>query len=106
MWDDKRKVGVLNDFDLARFADQTGASGQDNTGTLPFMALDLLSEEGLRGEIPRRYRHEAESFTWSLICLCLATVEGKNSKNYTQDPHPLRRWFEDWESSRNAKLGL
>ncbi|KAF9643788.1 hypothetical protein BDM02DRAFT_3151168 [Thelephora ganbajun] len=73
MWDDRRKVGILNDFDLARFADQTGASGQDNTGTLPFMALDLLSEEGLRGEIPRRYRHEAESFAWTLICLCLAT---------------------------------
>ena len=56
MWDDKRKVGILNDFDLARFADQDGASGQDNTGTLPFMALDLLSKEGLRGEIPRRYQ--------------------------------------------------
>ena len=56
MWDDRRKVGILNDFDLARFTDQAGASGQDNTGTLPFMALDLLSEEGLCGEIPRRYR--------------------------------------------------
>ena len=106
MWDDEGKVGILNDFDLARFADQTGASGQDNTGTLPFMALDLLSEEGLRGEIPRRYRHEAESFTWSLICLCLATVEGNNGENRTRDPHPLHRWFQDWAISRDAKIGL
>jgi len=104
MWDDRRKVGVLNDFDLARFADQAGASGHDNTGTLPFMALDLLSEEGLRGEIPRRYRHEAESFAWSLICLCLATVENKKGKNFTMDPHPLYKWFEDWKSSRDAKI--
>ena len=106
MWDDKRKAGVLNDFDLARFADQAGASGQDNTGTLPFMALDLLSEAGLRGEIPRRYRHEAESFAWTLICLCLSTVEGKDGKNYTRDPHPLREWFQDCNVSRHFKIAL
>jgi serine/threonine protein kinase len=105
MWDDRRKVGVLNDFDLSRFADQTGASGQDNTGTLPFMALDLLSEEGLRGEIPRRYRHEAESFAWSLICLYFATVEDVGGENRTRDPHPLYRWFEGWEISRKFKRG-
>jgi len=106
MWDDRRKVGVLNDFDLARFADQSGASGQDNTGTLPFIALDLLSERGLRGEIPRRYRHEAESFAWCLICLYFATAEDSKGQNRTRDPHPLRRWFTDWESSRDAKKAL
>jgi hypothetical protein len=106
MWDDARKVGILNDFDLAKFADQTGASGQDNTGTLPFMALDLLSEEGLRGEIPRRYRHEAESFAWSLICLYFATVEDENGGNRTRDPHPLIEWFQDWNVSHHFKKGL
>ena len=106
MWDDRRKVGVLNDFDLAKFAGQAGASGQDNTGTLPFMALDLLSEEGLRGEIPRRYRHEAESFAWSLICLYYGTVEDWDGKNCTRHPHPLAKWFGDWETSLNFKKGL
>ena len=106
MWDEERKVGILNDFDLAKLSEQAGASGQDNTGTLPFMSLDLLSESGLRGEIPRRYRHEAESFAWSLICLCLSMVEGVDGKNYTRDPHPLLKWFQDWESSRNAKFAL
>ena len=106
MWDDRRKVGVLNDFDLAKFAGQTGASGQDNTGTLPFMALDLLSEEGLRGEIPRRYRHEAESFAWSLICLYYGAVEDEGGRICTRDPHPLLRWFADWEISLDAKKGL
>jgi len=106
MWDDRRKVGILNDFDLAKFTDQAGPSGQDNTGTLPFMALDLLSEEGLRGGILRRYRHEAESFAWSLICLCLSTVEGTDGKNYTRNPHPLLRWFQSWHISRDSKCGL
>ena len=106
MWDDRRKVGVLNDFDLARFRDQRGASGQDNTGTLPFMALDLLSVKGLGGEIPRRYRHEAESFTWCLICLYFATAEDEEGENRTRHPHPLFEWFQGWERSRNAKLGL
>ena len=56
MWDNVQKVGVLSDFDLAKFEDQTGVSGRDNTGTLPFMALDLVSERDFRREIPRRYR--------------------------------------------------
>jgi len=103
MWDDTRKVGILNDFDLARFADQVDASGRDSTGTLPFMALDLLSEKGLHGEIPRRYRHGAESFAWSLICLFLATVSGKDGKNYTRDPHPLPGWFKDRKRSFYSK---
>ena len=106
MWDDERKVGVLNDFDLAKLESQVGASGQNNTGTLPFMALDLVSEKGLRGEIPRRYRQEAESFTWCLICLCLSTVKNKNGKNYTLEPHPLHKWFEDWETSVHFKIAL
>ena len=70
------------------------------------MALDLLSEAGLRREIPRLYRHEAESFAWSPICLCLATVEGKDGRNYTRDPHPLPEWFQGWKSSRAAKKDL
>ena len=106
MWDDERKVGVLNDFDLARFADQDGASGQDNTGTLPFMALDLLSEEGLHGEIPRRYRHEAESFAWSIICLYFATGKDNQGRNLTRDPHPLLEWFQNWKTSLQFKKGL
>jgi len=106
MWDDTRKVGILNDFDLARFGDQVGASGQDNTGTLPFMALDLLSKGGLHGEIPRRYRHEAESFAWCLICLYIATVEDGKGRNRTRNPHPLLKWFQSWDTSLDAKKGL
>ena len=106
MWDAERGVGVLNDFDLAKFANQVGASGKENTGTLPFMALDLLSEKGLRGEIPRLYRHEAESFAWCLICLCVSVAENKEGENYTTVSDHLRRWFADWVTCSTAKLGF
>ena len=106
MWDAERRVGVLNDFDLAKFTSQEGASGQENTGTLPYMALDLLSEKGLRGEIPRLYRHDAESFAWSLIYLCLSTVKNEEGEKYTMLSRRLGRWFADWETCRNAKLGV
>lgn len=103
MWDAERKVGALNDFDLTKLADQEGASGEDNTGTLPFMALDLLSEEGLRGDILRLYRHEAESFAWSLIRFCLSAVENEKGENCTRVPHPLQGWFEGWTASHDGK---
>ncbi|KAJ7709590.1 hypothetical protein B0H17DRAFT_856614, partial [Mycena rosella] len=48
-------VVVLNDFDLAHL-------GQDDvhlrTRTIEFMALQLLTQKGLEGEIPRSYRHD------------------------------------------------
>jgi hypothetical protein len=98
MCDDRRKA-VPTDL-------STDSSGKDNVGALPFMALDLLSSEGRRGEISRRYRHEAESFAWSLICLYFATVEDSGGQNRTRAPHPLYRWFKDWETSRDAKIAL
>jgi hypothetical protein len=105
MWDDVREVGILSGFGLARFVDQTSARGQDNTRKLPFMALDLLSEEGLRGEIPLRYRHEAESFTWSLIYLHLSTVNRMGNNN-AEDPYGYVRQSSNWESSRKARFEL
>ena len=70
------------------------------------MALDLLSVRGLHGEIPRRYRHEVESFTWCLICLYFATTKDSKGENRTRSPHPLQRWFTNWESSLDAKFAL
>lgn len=68
------------------------------------MALDLLVGEGLRGEVPRRYLHEAESFAWSLVYLYLTTVECKDGNNYTKVPYLLHWWFADWEGSRTARF--
>ncbi|KAH7881945.1 hypothetical protein F5I97DRAFT_1970511 [Phlebopus sp. FC_14] len=63
-------VGVLNDFDQGSTSDH--ATGTERTGTVPLMALDLLTDESLRGEVQHLYEHDAESFIWVLtwICLC------------------------------------
>ena len=69
MWDAERKARVLSGFDLAKLTKKKGASGKGNMEPCSFLALDLLSEEGLRGEIPHLYRREVESFSWALIYL-------------------------------------
>ncbi|KAG1765950.1 hypothetical protein EDD22DRAFT_845191 [Suillus occidentalis] len=61
-WKDGRRMGVLNDDDLSSLADDPCPRGNELTGTIPFMALDLLSTEAQRGEVKHLYRHDLESF--------------------------------------------
>jgi len=93
MWDRSEEKGVLNDFDLAKLVSQTKPIGQNEvTGTLPFMALDLLNEQAMKGLIAPLYRHEAESFTWVLIYLCYTVTKtgdhfGLNVNRF------IKKWF-------------
>ncbi|KAG1836239.1 hypothetical protein DFJ58DRAFT_847063 [Suillus subalutaceus] len=52
-------------------------NGQERTGTVPFMALDLLTKEGIEGKVKHMYQHDAESFIWVLTWICLRYQEGK-----------------------------
>ena len=94
-------------FYLARFADQPDACVRDSPGVLPFMALDLLSREGLRGggggPSPLSTRRRV---IYMGSDMPVATVANEDSKNVIKNPHPLRRRFTDREGSRNAKVGL
>ncbi|KAG2132079.1 hypothetical protein DEU56DRAFT_914275 [Suillus clintonianus] len=67
---DDRVIGIFNDFDLSSIQDIP--SCQERTGTVPFMALDLLMEQVVEGKVKHLYRHDAESFIWVLtwVCLC------------------------------------
>jgi len=56
-------IGVLADYDLSSLNKET-SQNTERTGTVPFMALDLLSEEALAGEVKHDYGHEAEAFFW------------------------------------------
>ena len=71
MYNEDNKHGVLNDFDLSTImkpgSPLPNRQGLERTGTLPFMATELLEDEGFEGKIPRRYCHELESFTWVLV---------------------------------------
>ncbi|KAG2032565.1 hypothetical protein BDR03DRAFT_1094850 [Suillus americanus] len=66
MWYRKngKLIGVLNDYDLSSLANVVGPRGDERTGTVPFMALDLLSPKAERGEVEYLYRHDLESFMW------------------------------------------
>jgi hypothetical protein len=39
----------------------------EHTGTIPFMAIDLLTKDAWSGHIERQYRHDCESFAWVLL---------------------------------------
>jgi hypothetical protein len=56
-------IGVLADFDLSSLQGKY-ISKTERTGTVPFMALDLLSEKALAGEVEHDYGHEAEAYFW------------------------------------------
>jgi serine/threonine protein kinase len=78
MWYRKngRLIGVLNDYDLSSLANLVGPQGNERTGTVPFMALELLSESAQRGEVKHLYRHDLESFIWVFTWICLRYRQG------------------------------
>ncbi|KAG2065053.1 hypothetical protein BDR04DRAFT_1109108 [Suillus decipiens] len=75
-WKDGKRMGVLNDYDLSSLIDDRGPRGNERTGTVPFMALDLLTAEAQRGEVKHLYRHDLESFMWVFIWICFRYREG------------------------------
>ena len=59
-------VGVLDDWDLATDLSSLATPNTDPTGTLPFMALQLLLGE----RVDHMFRHDAESFIWLFLWVC------------------------------------
>ncbi|KAG1727040.1 hypothetical protein EDB19DRAFT_1914396 [Suillus lakei] len=75
-WKDGKRMGVLNDYDLSSLANDQGPRGNERTGTVPFMALDLLTAKGQRGEVKHLYCHDLESFIWCFAWICLRYKQG------------------------------
>ena len=73
--------GVLNDYNLAHLDGQPQPSGSERTGTMPFMALDLLADEAMDGKVERLYCHDCESFAWVLLLICCRYEDGKEIQN-------------------------
>jgi hypothetical protein len=69
-------IGVLNDYDLSSLRTQ-GPQGNERMGTVPFVALNLLTRWGHRGEVKHLYRHDLGSFMWVLVWVCLRYRDGK-----------------------------
>jgi hypothetical protein len=88
-WKGGKRIGVLNDYDLSSLVDKPGPRGNERTGTVPFMALDLLTEEGQRGEVKHLYRHDLESFMW---CFAWISLRYKNGVLLPRELHPFDEW--------------
>ena len=76
-------VGVLSDFDLASLQGDKSRNSE-RTGTLPFMARELLGPKGLSGQIQHEYRHDAESFFW-VAFIDTALYPNGSLKNANED---------------------
>ncbi|KAH0828595.1 hypothetical protein J3R83DRAFT_2897 [Lanmaoa asiatica] len=68
-------ASVLNDFDLSMT--EGSVRGNECTGRIPFMAIKLLSKQGLAGKVNHKYEHNLESFLWVLLYICLCYDRGK-----------------------------
>ena len=90
-------LGVVNDFDLASWVGRS-ATNNDRTGTIPFMAIDLL-EGGLDRCIPRLYRHDMESFSWVLAYVTVAGIQYKEDTINITPVGSVCTWFKDGEES-------
>lgn len=89
-----RFISVLNDFDLSSIkqimsSTKDAPRGLERTGTVPFMALDLLTPEAIAGDVEHVYRHDAESFIWVLTWICLRYEHGK----LLGKDRPLDEWL-------------
>ena len=98
-----KPVGIVNDYDLATWVNHS-ATNSDRTGTIPFMAIDLL-DGGLDDCTPRLYRHDMESFVWVLAYITVANIEYKDCAIKISPPPELGAWFQDGDQSeRNAHI--
>ncbi|KAF8838071.1 hypothetical protein BDN67DRAFT_955720 [Paxillus ammoniavirescens] len=80
-------TGVLNDYDLASLASSHKPLGKERTGTMPFMAIDLLDADGQDGKVKHLYRHDMESFIWVFVWICHQFKDGK-----LRSQGPLDAW--------------
>ena len=96
-------IGTLNDFDLTTWSDHPTANS-DCTGTIPFMAIDLL-ERGLGDCRPQLYRHDMESFVWVLAYITVATIVYKGDTIKISPLPNVDTWFwDDYQKDRNAHV--
>jgi Fungal protein kinase len=65
--------GTLSDYDLSSRRG-VPSNNKQRTGTLPFMAIELLSASG---PIVHKYEHDVESFYWVLLYAILCAKDGR-----------------------------
>ena len=79
MCNENMKSGILIDYDFSS-SRQPRMPGTDRMGTIPFMAIGLLTDEYWNGSIERLYRDELEAFIWILPFVFLRYQNGKSQR--------------------------
>ncbi|KAH9914946.1 uncharacterized protein B0H18DRAFT_886495 [Fomitopsis serialis] len=82
----------VRDFDLARVVvvgQPSIPQGSERTGTIPFMALDLLTDAYWKGHIERLYRHDLEAFVWVALYYAWAF----DDEGLEDMDSPVRDWL-------------
>uniref|UniRef100_A0A0W0FNM5 Fungal-type protein kinase domain-containing protein n=1 Tax=Moniliophthora roreri TaxID=221103 RepID=A0A0W0FNM5_MONRR len=93
----------LCDWDLSHFTGQPRPAGFSNTGTLIFMANDLLTDEGREGAVIRVYQHDTESLFLVLIWIL---ARFRNGKLLQVRPPEFEVWKQQsWESIVARRTG-
>ena len=54
------------------------------------MAMPLLEQDALDGNVPRLYRHDLESFAWVLLYVCICIDAGEERL----DKEPISAWIQ------------
>ncbi|TFY57703.1 hypothetical protein EVG20_g8436 [Dentipellis fragilis] len=95
--------GVTSDWDLAHVEGHSQDNRRHRTGTLPFMALELLCDEYWDGKIERSYHHDLEALIWMLPWAFLRFEYGQEIKGA-----PLGKWkttdYNDCDAYKRAFL--
>ncbi|KAJ8454491.1 hypothetical protein ONZ51_g12993 [Trametes cubensis] len=93
---------VLNDWDLgidhAKDPNLTHTGFEVTVRTVPFMAIDLLTQEALDGKVAILYRHDLEALIWVLIWAVCCYDDGKMV--YT-----VPRGIHDWDVRKPLLCG-
>lgn len=97
-------VGVLNDFDQSSWikpGETGGPFAHVRTGTMPFMAFELLRPAAISGRVEHIYAYDAQSFFWASAWILTGYERGK----LVNDPPFYKKWHNvDQEMCRVYKL--
>ncbi|OJD18450.1 hypothetical protein AJ78_01506 [Emergomyces pasteurianus Ep9510] len=93
--------GMLIDLDLAKELCSGGTGARHQTGTMEFMAIEVLRN------IDHTYRHDLESFFYVLIWQCACNSWERSSFRKDKPKHSLlKEWYTgSFEQIANAKVG-
>ncbi|KAK7051282.1 hypothetical protein VNI00_004782 [Paramarasmius palmivorus] len=96
MYDEKNNVPKLCDYDLSHFSDEPRPYGFSHTGTLRFMASELLADTAMNGSVQKVYRHDVESFAWVLLWILAFFRDGKKVHD-----NLISVSFRNWANEQN-----